>query len=88
MEETLSDTCIEATRPHRAGRSQFLDRPSRTMPGQTLQGHLLGSSRWILLFAMVVTLLAAGAIYVKPFQYEASIVMLVQDGKNENEEDD
>jgi capsular polysaccharide biosynthesis protein len=58
------------------------------MPGQTLQGHLLGSSRWILLFAMVVTLLAAGAIYVKPFQYEASIVMLVQDGKNENDEDD
>lgn len=85
MEETLSDTLIEADRPGRPGRSQFLDRPARTVPRQTLYRHVLGSSRWILLFAVVSTLVVAGAIQVNPFQYEANIVMLVQD---ENDEQD
>ena len=83
MEETLSETLIEAHPRERPGRSQILDRPVSTMPRQTLQCYLRGSSRWILLFAVVATLVVAGAIHVDPFQYEAHIVMLVQDGNDE-----
>lgn len=81
--EEISEARLGTMRPEQKSAAHSWATEGLTKPRETLKDYLWRSSKWILLFSVASTLLAAVPLRLDPIMYSARVVMLARDGNHQ-----